>query len=282
MVSLPTNLGPLLALADSSAASKVEYVVGGLNLAGAVRESAAQLLADTAISVACGNSNALDRWRRRRDGGPAEVGNSLRAVETFVAIAFGHPDRPPNVDHLQGHVAEVIWNLLLAERSVARDGRRLVRAHNVKADPLEPGGDGLVVYEDSAGNLVFRLWEIKKHDAQQVVSGTINRASKQLANRGHEYLAKVAGPETLAHSGAMGDFYGSIVDLWFDRSERAGVGVAIGTSDHHAPSSDRTFGSINKSFPEFNRAGQTESIVVAVPDFPGFSNRVKEIVWSGL
>lgn len=278
----PTSLTPLLALTDSPGASQVEYVVGGLNLAGTDREAAAQLLADTAMSIACGNSSALDRWRQRRDGGPAEVGNSLKTVETFVAIAFGHPNRPPDADHLQGHVAELIWNLLLAERFTARDGRRLVRAHSVKADPLEPGGDGLVVYQNADGVLVFRLWEIKKHAAQQGVSGTINRASRQLASRGHEYLAKLAGPETLVHTGEMGKFYGSMVDLWFDRSYRAGVGVAVGTSDSHAPRSVRSFRSINTSFPEFSSSSQTESIVIAVPDFPGFANRVKEIMWSGL
>lgn len=281
-MKLPTSLGSLLALTDSPGASQVEYVVGGLRLVGADRESAAQLLADTAMSVACGNSSVLDRWRQRRDGGSAEVGSSLKTVETYVAIAFGHPDRPPNADHLQGHIAELIWNLLLAERSIARDGRRLVRAHSVKADPLEPGGDGLVVYRDASDVLVFRLWEIKKHDAVRFVSGTINRASKQLVNRGHEYLAKLAGPETVAQTGAMGELYESMVDLWFDRSERAGVGIAIGTSDSHAPSGARSFRSINKSFPDFKDKAQTESIVIAMPDFPGFANRVKEIVWSGL
>ena len=281
-MTIPTHLGPLLELSDGPSGSPVEYVIGGLRLSGSDREAAAQLLADTAMRIACGRSSVLDRWRRRRDGGAAEVGSSLSAVETYVAIAFGHPRQPPNVDHVQGHIAELIWNLLLEERSVSRDGRRLVHAHSVKADPLEPGGDGLVIYLDTSDVLVFRLWEIKKHDAQQVVSGTINRASKQLASRGHEYLAKLAGPETLVNQGAIGELYENMVELWFDRSERAGVGVAIGTSDTHAPNDSRTFGSINTSFPEFTSAAQTESIVIAVPDFPDFADRVKEIVWSGL
>lgn len=281
MVAIPTGLTSLLAFVDGPRAAMVEYVVGGLRLSGEDRETAAQLLADTAMKVACGDSSVLDRWRSRRDGGPAELGNSLRTVETYVGIAFGHPDRPPNDDHLQGHVAELMWNLVIEERTTSRDGRRLIRAHGAKADPLEPGGDGLVIYLDSNDVLVFRLWEIKKHDAQQKVSGTINRAGKQLASRGHEYLAKLAGPETIAQTGDLGDLYASMVDLWFDRSERAGVGVSIGTSDHHAPSSHRSFGSLNRLFPEFSRA-QTEAIVVAMPDFPVFANRVKEIVWSGL
>jgi hypothetical protein len=129
---------------------------------------------------------------------------------------------------------------------------------------------------------VFRLWEIKKHDSQNRVSATINRASKQLGSRGHEYLAKLAGPETIEEAGPLGDLYANMIELWFDRSERAGVGVSVGTSDHHAPSGPRTFGSIATAFPKFSKAGQTESIVVTIPDFPGFADRVKEIVWSGL
>src|SRR5260370_25075425 len=44
---------------------------------------------------------------------------------------------------------------VIQERQVCLDGRRLLRAHSVKPDPLEPGGDGLVVYETGAGILVF-------------------------------------------------------------------------------------------------------------------------------
>ena len=63
------------------------------------------------------------------------------------------------------------------------------------------------------GELVFRLWEIKKHDATGKVSVTIRRASKQLRTRGHEYLAKLAGPETIAEEGVLGDLYANVVEL---------------------------------------------------------------------
>jgi hypothetical protein len=172
---------------------------------------------------------------------------------------------------------------LIRERLVCRDKRQLVRAHSVKPDPLEPGGDGLVIYEINGGILVFRLWEIKKHDSQgKRVSATIRRASKQLASRGQEYLAKLAGPETIAQAGSLGGFYADIVELWLDGSERAGVGVSVGTSAKHAPPSAQSFRSIATAFPAFTQAGQLESIIVAIPDFPRFAERVREIVWSGL
>jgi hypothetical protein len=281
-VPLPTSLTPLLSLVDSATTSKVEYVVGGTNLEGGDREAAAQMLADDAMKIACGASPALTRWRNRRDGGSAETGSRLEAIRTFVGIAFGSPDRPPAKDHVQGYVAELLWNRLVSERTTCRDGRRLIRAHSVKADPLEPGGDGLAIYEDQDAVHVFRLWEIKKHDAKGRLSGTVNRASKQLARRGPEYLAKLAGPETLGAASTLNDLYSEIVEMWFDQGPRVGVGVAVGTADHHAPGNSRPFGSLRTSFPGLTNAAQTEAIVIAIPDFAGFADRVKEIMWSGL
>ncbi|MGC3859272.1 hypothetical protein ACPSM1_03675 [Micromonospora chersina] len=278
----PPRLTPLLALLESPASCPIEYVVGGQTLKGTNREAAAQLLADDAMRIRCGNSPVYQRWKARRDGGPPETGARRAAVEAYVSVGFNLPGQPVNDDHVQGHVAELLWNRLMQERSVCRDGRQLVRAHSVKPDPLEPGGDGLVIYRDGQGTFVFRLWEIKKHDAKTWVSATIRRASQQLLSRGHEYLAKLAGPETIDEDGPIGELYADMVELWFDRSNRAGVGVSVGTSDHRAPKRPVAFRSIATAFPEFTSQGQVEGIVVAVPDFPGFADRVKEIVWSGL
>lgn len=275
-----TALTPLLSLIESPKSSPVHYAVGGVAMTAADRESAAWLVADDAMAVACGNSTVLSWWRQRRDGGAAQTGSRLATVQTYVDIAF---KKDVNRDHLQGHVAELLWSRLVQERRVSRDGRQLIRAHPVKADPLEPGGDGLVIYMAGNGTLVFRLWEIKKHDAANRVSSTIRRASNQLLNRGHEYLAKLAGPETLVdHDGPLAQLYADMVELWFDRSERAGVGVSVGTSADQAPERATTFKSLLTAFPEFNQPGQVESIVIAIPDFAQFADRVKEIVWSGL
>jgi hypothetical protein len=279
-VPKPT-LTSLLALTPGPPVSKVEYVIGGQTLSLPGREQAAQMLADDAMALRCGQSLALDRWRAIRDGNTPADTVSAATVATYAGIGFGVPSNPANDTHLQGLVAELIWNRLLKERKRCSGGRALVKAHSVKPDPLEPGGDSLVVYKAGA-TYVFRLWEIKKHDAQGPVSGTINRASKQLASRGNEYLAKLAGPETVEQRGALGAFYAEVVELWLDGSDRAGVGVAVGTSDHHAPTRPSAFRSIMTAFPQFSAPGQTEGVVVAVADFPDFATRVREIVWSGL
>lgn len=283
----PLSFTSLLSFIDSASQSPVAYAVGGTKLTDENREFTAQLLAEDAMRVRFGNSPLFESWKTRRDGGPPATGSRKSALEAYVGIGFKLPGEPFNDDHVQGLVAELIWNRLIQERLICRDGRHLVHAHSVKPDPLEPGGDGLVIYSrdcptQGGTELVFRLWEIKKHDANKGVSAAIRRASNQLRSRGHEYLAKLAGPETIAKDGAIGDLYANVVELWFDRSSRSGVGVSIGTSADRAPSGQNSFRSLKKAFPEYAATGQREALVVAIPNFPAFADRVKEIVWSGL
>ena len=158
-----------------------------------------------------------------------------------------------------------------------------MHAHSVKPDPLEPGGDGLVIYEIDGGTLVFRLWEIKKHESQDRVSATIRRASKQLSSRGQEYLAKLAGPETVEQAGPLGELYAEIVELWLDGSDRAGAGVSVGTSVEHAPA--RPQGVPVDSRPRSRTSaarGSGRASSWRCRTSPAFAQRVREIVWSGL
>jgi hypothetical protein len=81
----PAALTPPLSLITGPAGSPVEYVVGGQQLTGAARETAAQLLADDATVIRCGNAPALGYWRARRDGGPPLTGTRRSAVATYAA-----------------------------------------------------------------------------------------------------------------------------------------------------------------------------------------------------
>lgn len=261
----------------------VEVALGGGQLDPSGRERAAQILADDAMAIRCGRTPMLDRWRARRDGGPPATGSARQALATYAGIGFGLPVDPASPDHLQGLVAELLWNRLIWERRACTQNRRLVHAHSVKPDPLEPGGDGLVIYDTGDGTtLLFRLWEIKKHLAQAPYSATIGRASAQLLSRGTEYLAKLAGPETVEQSGPLGDLYREIVELWLDRSERAGTGVSLATATEYGPLGPSAFNALATSFEEFAAPGQLEGIVVSISAYDDFANRVRDIVWSGL
>ena len=112
------SLTSLLGLTEGPDTSEVEYVIGGQSLTGADREVAAQLLADDAMRIRCGKSPVLARWRARRDGGPPETGAPAAALKAYAGIGFGLPEKPANDDHLQGLVAELLWNRLIQERLV--------------------------------------------------------------------------------------------------------------------------------------------------------------------
>jgi hypothetical protein len=276
------SLTSLLAMTHGPAGDSVPYIVGGRQLTGRRRGRAAWILADHAMQTRCGTAQALASWRIRRDGGPPNTGNRKRAIEVFVRMGFGLPAAPAVPDHLQGHVAELLWHRLIQERTVCTDGRELVQAPPLKADPLESGGDGLVIYKISDGTLVFRLWEVKKHESStSTVTATIGRASRQLKTRGEEYLAKLVSPETIRH-GPVAELFQDIVELWLDGSDRGGVGVSVGTSATHVASAPVSFRAVRRAFPHYSQPGQAEGILVAVPDFPAFAERVREIVWNGL
>jgi hypothetical protein len=121
------SLTSLLAMTENTDRSDVEYVIGGQQLADTEREMAAQLLADDAMRTRCGKSPVLARWRARRDGGPPATGAPAAAVKVYAGIGFGLPGASANDDHLQGAVAELLWNRLIQERLVCRDKRRLVQ-----------------------------------------------------------------------------------------------------------------------------------------------------------
>ena len=257
-----------------------EYVIGG-SVAASDLTKAAHLLADYAMEIRCGAAPALQLWRQRVAGGPAHTGRDHERVAAFVRIGFGLPAEPGDDGHLQGHVSELLWGRVVNERLTCLDGRTLVHATDVKADVAEPGGDGVVVYEIAGGTLVFRAWEIKKHEQSGALSGTIGRASEQLRTRGTTYLAKLTAPGTL-HPGPLGALFAEMVDLWLDESPRAGVGVSVATSARHAPTSSRPFKSLATKFPNFSAPGQREGIVIAVPNFTAFATEVREVVWKGL
>lgn len=275
------TLTSLLALTAGPDGSPCQFMIGGLATSAADLEAAAQMIADDAMRLRCGDSPALDRWRRSRDGGPEHSEHERKSIEVFVEPVFNLPGQRANDDHIQGHIAELVWGRLIGERTVCEDGRRLVHTEDIKADPTAPGADGLVVYEISDHTLVFRLWEVKKHDSSAHISTTIGRACSQLSLHGAEYLALLTGPGT-KHPGALGKLYADLVDLWLTDHARAGVGISVATSVSHAPKRGGAFGNVATAFPQFGGAGQREGLIVAVADFPAFARRVREIIWTGL
>ncbi|MEV5753651.1 hypothetical protein AB0L00_38015 [Actinoallomurus sp. NPDC052308] len=280
------GLASLLSLTAWPGDAGCAYMIGGLTAGAAELEAAAQMIAEDAMRIRCGESPVMDKWCARRDGGQDYSESDKRAVEVFVQPVFGLPTYDTTAmekirNHLEGFVAELLWNRLIRDRTVTADGRTLVHAEEVKADPTGTGADGLVVYEVTDGTLVFQLWEIKKHAATTHISATIKRAADQLAEHGPRYLAMLTAPGT-KHPGPLGRLYADLVPLWLENSPRAGIGISVATSTTHLPPRSTVFTNVAPVFPNLDAPGQREGLLVAVTDFPVFADRVKEIVWTGL
>lgn len=244
-------------------------------------DAAAKVLALRAMKMRCGNSTAYQLWLKRLEGGPPLSGDERARVEPFVATVFGLPNKPLTADHVQGYVAELLWHTLAEERGSTCSGDgALIRLEEPSFSVTEPGGDGLAVYELAEGDLVFRLWEVKKHASQSHISVTISTACEQLSANATKYLAKYCALSK-EYPSPLKELYGELVDLWVDADSRAGVGVSVATSAASAPQR-RSFTQMGRRFPKLDGESQLEGMVVAIGSFPEFADKVKELVWSGL
>jgi hypothetical protein len=274
------QLSTMLGLTEGPAAAECRYLIAGSAATETDLATGAALIADDAMRLRCGQSPVLALWRARAAGSPPHSERNRLAVEAFVQDSFGLP-RAPGVDDLvQGFVAELVWHRLVRERVTPGDGRTLVHVADLSWSAYQQGGDGLVVYSITGRQLVFRLWEIKKHDSTAHLSRTVGRACKQLSSHALRYLAQFTAYGSKA-AGDVGRLYADLVPLWLADDPRAGVGVSIATSTQHAPKR-RAFGGVANAFPQFAAHGQREGMVVAVTHFPTFATSVRDIVWTGL
>lgn len=223
-----------------------------------------------------GAAQHYDAWRQAVANGTQLAADQSQKFAPFVRPAFGLPGRQLPADHLQGHVAEYVWYILAQENLPEDVTLRAIEGPSFSV--TTPGGDGLAVYQRNDAVLVFRLWEIKKHDSAMHLSRTVARAYNQIDSNAEVYLAELT---TLAgtYEPEIAQLYAALSDLWIDRDERAGAGVAVSTSDGHLPS--RCFGTMHTTFPDLS-VDQLDGLVVALGDFPAFAGAVRDRVWSAL
>jgi hypothetical protein len=244
-------------------------------------DEVACVIADRAIRWRCRGAPASYRlWRDATNQHTSLMGSERDKVAPFVTTICGTREKPKPDAHLCGWVAEFVWYELTLGRP-ERVAGHLRRVEGPSFHATEPGGDGLAVWQRSLdGELTFCLWEIKNH-LGSAPRGTITRAYGQLGARGLEYLAKLtaveaAGPE----DAAMSTLYASLVDLWVERSDRRGAGVAVATN--HRNGRTTYFTDMPDKFPDFDQEWQLEGLVAAIADFKAFSLDVRERMWSVL
>ena len=232
----PVRLSDALVLERRGADNRCQWLRGKLAAPAAANlQSAVAIVADTAVKWQCrGAVQHYNAWRDAVAQGRQLAPRASRKLVPFIKPAFGLPDAPPPADHLQGHVAECVWYMLARENVPLGLTLRSIEGPSFLV--TTPGGDGLAVYQRADDLLMFRLWEIKKHDSTGGVSRTVSRALRQLDEKAEEYLAQLT---TVANTydAELGQLYAALCDLWIDRDERAGAGVAVSTSDQYLPRS---------------------------------------------
>jgi len=241
----------------------------GIGLPDADSERLARTLAAHAVDHRLqGAAQLWEAWVRVATGGAPYSDIERDALRAFL-IPFA-PTRPP--DHRQGAVAEYLWHLLSLEDT---GEPALVRISGPKMYATGPGGDGLTVRRD--GDLVFTLWEIKKHTGTRLAS-VIRGACKQLSLNAAQYLTEHAATGQLSADPEEARLFARIVEAWVGGEPSARAGVAVTTT---APQ-ERCFTRMHRHFPQLQGDHPCSGLLSVLDGFPRFTDRVAEIAWTGL
>lgn len=239
------------------------------------------VVTDRAMRWRCrGAPESYRLWRDATNQHDPLTGSRRDKVAPFITTICGTRAKPKPASHVCGWVAEFVWYELTVGRP-ERVAGHLRRVEGPSFHATEPGGDGLAVWQRSLDDeLTFCLWEIKNH-LGHTPRRAITRAYGQIGARGLEYLAKLTAVEAArSDDAAMSALYASLVDLWAQRSDRRGAGVAIAT--HHRNAGTTYFDDMPEKFPEFDHEWQLEGLVAAIGDFETFTFDVRERMWIAL
>lgn len=240
-------------------------------------DSLATCLADKIMELRCIRcGHHFNAWKQRASGGAPLTPSFSAALKAFIKPIFGLEHEPKTENHLQGAIAQYLWYFLTLETSP--DSVVMVERPGFEA--TDHGGDGMVIHRISEGNLMFRLWEIKKCTGESPVSSTVNTAYNQLNSKAHEYLARYMATGQESSDAEISEFYGKLIDLWIDASPKAAAGVSVATNKENVPTT--CFTTFGDQFPRFKTPKRLRGMLTAIEDFPGFSNKVQRAVWKGL
>lgn len=215
-------------------------------------------------------------WRQRVNGGSQLTATQKMILEAIISPAFGLRGAERPVDHLEGLVAEHLWFFLIQEA----DGEPIEHIEGPGVRSTDAGGDGLVIHRLGNGDLLFRLWEMKKATGAGDVASTVTEAYAQLKSRALRYLAEYTTIAATIGDDEIASFLSQMADAWVNAEQCAAVGVAVATSTDKVP--ERCFTTFGKQFPELTAPKRLKGMLTALGTLPDFSQQVKEEVWKGL
>lgn len=229
----------------------------------------------------------FDAWKDRVETGSILDSQKETVLRIMLVPTFGEPYQPftgtpkqiqGNRDHLEGFVGEWLWYFLTIETAML-DIKRIEPPGFKSTDP---GADSLVIHQQSNGDLVFRLWEMKKFAPSapgQKVNATVTKACKQLDAKALEYLARYTVTGQELRDPELKSLYGQLVQKWVDSDPAASVGVSVVTSNDYLDI--RCFRNLGTRFPKISN-GLIEGMLTGLTDFSAFAEKVREFIWKGL
>ncbi len=240
----------------------------------------AKTIADILVSARCPDV-LYRKWLSVSEDGTKLSDREKMEIDVYLKPSIER-SHPTGDDPLQAVIAEHLWYEIVRATNGANGLPIKISRPSLRV--TEPGGDGLVVYQLEDSTYFFRLWEVKKHvSSSKPATIKIAEASKQLANNGAEYLAKVSkiGQEVDAHYPGLSEFYSKLVGMWLDADSKASAGVSVSKDDRNVISS-KPIKIMKTHIPHFVEGQQLEGLFISIPDFAKLTKTVREELWKDI
>lgn len=232
-----------------------------------------------AATLTAASESAFDSWRDRFEGGPPLSAEDREEVAAYLMPDLQPPAASdPHETRLIGAVVEHLWSAI--SQHLDGDWGRPIHVERDHFSVLDPGGDGLSLYEHVHPHLSFRLWESKRHTGEGSLTSVVTRAGGQLRDNGAEYLARLSKPLQTHTDQRVQQLAGRVVRLWTVKDERCAVGVSVGTSTGWNLPNRPLRGLITQlGFPTRERY---EGVVLQLDDLPAFAKSVRDVILGGI
>ena len=220
---------------------------------------------------------ALASWTARHGGGPAHDEPTKDELEAFLLKDFADAS---NETRLQGAVVEHLWACMATDLNGGWGTPMHVEHEHVSV--IDPGGDGLSLYNFNTPELRFRLWEAKRHDSTtRSVTQVVTGASGQIKDNAADYLARMSKPLQLNDDQRIQQLAGKIVKLWTTQDPAGGVGVSVGTTAVRGLP-NRPFQGLRRAFAHLATPQHREGLVIEIPDLGEFAIDVRAEILKGI
>ncbi len=223
-------------------------------------------------------AHIYNAWLQKKTSGQANTAQMAQVLETTIKLFIGLQTQPKPADHRQGWVAEHLWYFLM-KGSYPNDNVALL--FDVGISPTDPGGDGLVIHTNAKGELLFRLWEIKKVSLSTNPNSTITTASNQLAEKGGEYISRyVINSQEKDLPQNLREYIDHLAEKWIAQADDSAAGITIVSS--MAKLTSPSFASLATAFPKYATNNVLEGRTIELQDFDNFCELVCRSLWNGI